>query len=579
MNTQKKITILVFLFCSTLGIGQEILNVTTIRHLANYGGLDHIHMMDGKLMIALFNLTPDVYDEIPTLEYEYFDLPYSSDGHILRSSFLAQYDANIGFVDKDIFNHTSLDPNTVSIDDNKLLFADNKVHLGINNETILDIPLPGEEFHRSYIMLVYDQDSKDVIFEHVFATSRRLELRSAIKGDHIYINIPLNYNDDEDLIFYGDTLTFTDTNYYGCSNYLSKINYKTGEKIWTHHIGYGDVKQVMVDNENRINVDMISSHGPMFDFVSIGEEEDDAFGWYDRVIYRVAADGDFIDYTAVHTKNDAAVQGVEINEDGSFQIFGNISFPLVVEVEGDSLDFTDAHPDDQTKGMLLVYDKEMNYEWGQKIDGAGDKIVKACSKTPSGNMLISCRTESKEVIVDNKTFMSAPAPNSWEDPFSQTVLIQFDNSGNLLGDVQFTQVGINIVNIASFADDHHLLSIEMNGPYGFDLGGYFIDGVWQSGLNIIEFEGDIFNVPTSTTNVQEIKESVVYPNPIIAGGILNIRDDVFSQLQLIDEKGILINEQLITKGQYIIPDTIVPGKYYIKLSNKLIHKTFPIIVL
>jgi len=376
----------------------------------------------------------------------------------------------------------------------------------------------------------------------------------------------------------GDTLTFDDSMFYGGDNYLSKINFKTGEKVWTRHIGYGEVQDIFIDNRHRLNIDMVSGNAAMIDL----ELYEDAFqngGLYDRLLYQITPDGELLTYTDIRTKGDLSIIKVEFNDDGSFQAFGLVQSPVVVDVIGASLDFTDGVSFLQSQGLVLVYDEDYNYQWSKRIDSDGRTSVWSVHKTPSGDFLVSFSCNSESFTMDGVTHEGEPLEGESEG-LTQSMILKLDGDGNLRGQPYINRMFALVEDMEVLGDDQYLFLFRPLGTLGFPFLGVTITA--NSRIHLVEFKGDLFNDITSTDAHFDRESCSVNPNVVSQGGFVKI--DVPQSMtfpltiQLVTSEGEVVETRQIQSDMYSLPSRLLAGMYYLKIMNYQHIEAIPLII-
>ncbi len=598
-HTYKKNILLFFILIIGLGMqvvvsAQQILNITEIPHdiVHNTEPLD-IHIIDEKIIVPIFTADNRIYQYLPNLEVDSFHTPENLLGNFpthVRSTMYAEYEPGIGFVDKDLVNYR-YEPYLTKQGD-YVGFAGNTRASGINGNEVFPYPVSVDSFPPRMSTIVIQNRVKDsIIYKNVFAEGRKFELRSVLEGDFIYVNIPLTWEDQVtwgDLVFMGDTLTYDIATFWTRgSNYLSKINFKTGEKEWTRHIGYGDVHQIVVDDQHRINMEIETSAPAMYNNEWEDPDHDlETNGTYDRLIYRMSADGVLEDYTYIKTHSVPAIYEVEFNRDGSFQAFGLVEAPIYVDVEGDSLDFTDAMSFEESKGLILVYDNSLDFKWGKKIVSDGRTLIQAVNKNPNGDYVVSCACESETITIDGVKYQGPPPPSSLQDLLDQAILARFDSEGNLLGIPVFGSHNAYVEDLQALGENHFLINYRKIGNYGLE----FLDEIFNPTRTsyLIEYEGDIFDIMTSVEEYFAAEAIRISPNSAVRGGQVEVtlpKEDwnggsATIQLYTIMGRAVDIPTTLYGSANiaYTIPNNIAPGMYYMRIDYKNKRTTMPIYI-
>ncbi len=581
MKTNLKIyTLLVFIgMISTSISAQEVLNITKIpNHIVSHQEANEIRIENGKYIVPIYGAEHNIYEYLPAMEVDSFVIPnyvFFGDTNAIGATMFASYEPFIGFTDKFILNYNKQN-NDVHFDGDYASYVSNKPYFGMNDNFPYELPSSNEEYDSKQSRIaVYNIDEDTFIYKQTFGQGALFDLTSAIQGDFVYVNIPLTYNYDDDLPFMGDTLIFPFESWGTSCNYVSKINYKTGEKAWTRHVGYGEVMQMNVDDDHRINIDMVSSHPVVYEFESVHSLPDTFYGWYDRLIYRLSPEGDFLEDTYIHTNNDASVREVEFNSDGSFQAIGYVNWPMTVHVEGDSLDFSDATSFDNNKGLVLVYDEYMDYQWGRKIITDGFTLPYAMNKTNDGQYVLATVCESEWIEIEGVKYEGPEAPADLTSEFKPTILNMFDIDGNVEGEPFFGTHRNRIWDIQTLGESHYLLIIEKLTDVKFK----FLeeeDYAWESHTYIVEFEGDIFDVMSNLDDYFVDENISISPNPVNSGQQVkvNLPNTIQYgplQLSLHAHNGALIDYQELSykaKLDYLVPFGIESGTYYLSISSR-----------
>ncbi len=566
---------------------QQILNVTEIPHnIVDNREPENIRVMDGKVIVPIYVTDNEIYEFLPNVEVDSFPTPedvFSVLTKNIGGTFYAEYKPHVGFVHKDMINYNWEED--LSIEGDYIAFTESTPTIGLNNNILHLFPTSADSLpDRMSTIAVYNSVLDSFVYVNVFAEKRKYKLKSDIEGDYIYVNIPLTWEEPYDLIFMGDTLTYENTIWSRGSNYLSKINFKTGEKEWTRHIGYGDVHQIVVDDQHRINMEIETSAPAMYNKEWQDPDYDPATnGIYDRLIYRMSTDGEYMDHTYIRTHNLSSIYEVEFDRDGSFQAFGLVQGPIHVHVEEDSLDFTDVMSFEESEGLVLVYDNNLEYQWGKKIISDGITLVTAVNRNPNGDYVIATQCEDTDIEFDGLTFEGPPGPSNLEVPFDPAILTRFDLDGNVLGSPIFGNHKSIIFDIQALGKDHYLLLYRKINYYVLD----FIDTSFtdKNVSYLIEYEGDIFDIMTSVEEYFAAEAIRISPNPASRGEDMDIKlpeewqDEVTIHLYTADGRKVdtqIIKQSNITK--YNVPDNIAEGLYYLNINNQKNTKTIPIYI-
>jgi len=575
--------------CESLS-AQQILNVTRIPYnVFDYKEPRDIKLKDGKVIVPMYVNTNEVYNYLPDVTADSFPTPedvFTGLTKDVGGTFYAEYEPTVGFVYKDIVNYNWKE--NQPLEEEYIGFTGSTCCLGMNNNILLPFPTSEDSLsHRKSLITVYDKTLDSYVYTNIFAENRKLQLTSDIEDDYIYVNIPITWNEqvsNGDLIFMGDTLTYDVlTIWPHVSNYLSKINFKTGEKEWTRNIGYGIVHQIVVDDQHRINIDMETGAPAMYNM----EWEDPDFnledyGRYDRLIYRMTEDGVLDDFTYIKTFGVPSIYEVEFNRDGSFQAFGLVHAPIFVHVEGDSLDYTDALSFNNSKGLALVFDENLKFKWGKKIISEGRTLVRAVNLNPNGDYLISTVCEGETINIEGEKFFGPSTPEGVQ-LLDQSVLTRVNNSGDLLGSPVFSNHNIKIEDVQALDEHHYLLNVRKFGFYGYD----FLDTTFYGSdvSYFIEYEGDIFDIMTSVESYfAEEEEIKVWPNPVSEGGKVEISLSPSyeqAEIKLYSSLGTLIKAEKtdnLDKIRFQIPQGISAGIYFIKIEGENKFESIPIYI-
>ncbi len=592
-KTYSIITLIIYLcLCvSNTLYAQQILNVTEIPHdvFDNREPRD-IGIIDGKVIVPMYVDDNEIYEYLPHVEVDSFPTPedvFSVLTKNIGGTFYAEYEPFTGFVSKDIVNYGWYED--LSFEGDYIAFSESTWTMGLNNNILHPFPTSPDTLpDRMNTIAVYDKSLDSFVYVNVFAEKRKYNLKSNIDGDYIYVNIPRTWEDQVtwgDLVFMGDTLTYDIATFWTRgSNYLSKINFKTGEKAWTRHIGYGDVHQIVVDDQHRINIEIETGAPAMYNMEWEDPNYDlSDYGTYDRLIYRMTGDGDLEDYTYIKTFGLPSIYEVEFNRDGSFQAFGLVQGPIFVHVEGDSLDFMDALSFDESKGLALVYDDNLDYKWGKKIISEGRTLVQAVNKNPNGDYVLATICKGKRITIDDQEFISPPL-FSGEEILDQAILTRFDSEGNLLGMPVFSNHKIRIEDLQALGEHHYLLNVRKFTWYQYD----FIDtSFYENNISyLIEYEGDIFDIMTSVEEYFAAEAIRISPNPAVRGGQVEVtlpKEDwnggsATIQLYTIMGRAVDIPTTLYGSANITIPNNIAPGMYYMRIDYKNKRTTMPIYI-
>ncbi|MFT6337097.1 MAG: hypothetical protein ACJATI_003859 [Halioglobus sp.] len=587
MKTNLKIyTLLVFIgmICKSLS-AQEIINVTTIPDaIAGTGEVKDIKIIDGKIIAPIFDCTNETYQYLPEMDVDSFESPLALFSTLnnfrVKSTLFSEYEPNIGFVDKTIINLTQ-NPE-ICMDNSFVAFTGSTYYLGINNKMIFDYPESADSANiLSSLISVFDKSLDSFIYLNVFSEIRNFNLKSDIEGDYIYVNIPLTDEDKDDLIFMGDTLTYPEVSYGNDCNYLVKINFKTGQKEWIRHIGYGDVRQLMIDDDNRINIEMVGASPLVYEFERVNEDELLIYNsWYDEVIFRINLDGEYIEKTRIYTFADSdAVREMEFNSDGSFQAFGMVTAPKYIRVDEDSLDFLDATSFYEGKGLILVFDEHLDYKWGREITSDSITLVTAVNRSPNGDYVVSSLCECSEIYIDGQTYYEEPPWLNWL--IQRATLFRFDSNGALRGTPLVGDPYGVILDIQAFTDDHYLILYKFLGPFSFEFIGEEF-GDLDNENYFIEYKGDLFDLATTLEEYFDATKIKVSPNPAESGEYLSIEIPenriVGTELTVYNSQGQRIDSQYLTSKLYRVPSNLPSGIYYLRLANNNESKSITIYI-
>jgi hypothetical protein len=587
MKTNFKIyTLLVFIgMISTSISAQEIINVTAIPHDAlQHKKLNDIITIDGKVIVPIHGADNEVYQYLPNVEVDSFYSPFihGTPNSTKRSTLYAEYEPYVGFVDKELINLT-YEPN-ISTNGKYILCTKTEKVMGINNKMLYEYPIhPDSVVTLKSIIAVFDTDLDTFVYVNVFSEVRNFKLKSDIEGDYIYVNIPLTDEDEDDLIFMGDTLTYPEVSYGNDCNYLVKINFKTGQKEWIRHIGYGDVRQLMIDDDNRINVEMVGASPLVYEFERVNEDELLIYNsWYDEVIFRINLNGEYIEKTRIYTFGGSDIYEIEFNSDGSFQAFGMVTVPKYIRVDVDSLDFLDATSFYEGKGLILVFDEHLDYRWGKKIKSDSITLVTAVNRSPNGDYVVSSMCECHELTIDGQTYQAEP-PFHNNGFIRRASLFRFDSDGGLRGTPLVGGKNGAIVDIQAFKDDHYLILYSLLGPLfgSFDFLGQTFTGYTFDNF-IIEYKGDLFDLMTTVDEYFDINDIGVSPNPVKSGGDLAIDISIDlteeTKIQLFDSQGQQVDSNILTNNVYRVPSNLKEGIYYLRLANNNESKSITIFI-
>ena len=566
---------------------QEIINLTNIPEFyQGSGSVLHrdIHVMDGKIIVPFLKSYNAIFKYLPNVEVDSFDVPEDGSPLMRSSTLYAEYEPEVGFVDTDVINYGYY-PHA-SLQDDKIGYARITNVLGINSKIVVPFPMDLDSLSIvNNIIAVYDKSLDSIIYSNIFSVDRWFyDMRNIVDGDYIYVNIPLSKDEDEDLYFMGDTLTYPFTMYGDHRNYLSKINYVTGEKEWTHMIGYGYLESMMMDDEGRINVVIEQPGPPSIDDELLIDLEDFAAGFYDHMIYRISQEGVPIDHTIIHTQNAPSIFDVEFNSDGSFQVFGDVRYPIHLIIQGDSLDLTDAMDVDAT-GFVAVFDKELNHLWSKRFKSQMRTIIKTMNKTPDGDFLVACKTQDDAITVDGHTYNSDVSSGEIDIFDYGSILMQFSPEGVLRGEPYFTNLQCDMEDMVCIADDHFLLLItcyNSGGELQFGEAAPIIRG-----SSFIEYKGDIFDIETTVNEYFLDNQVLISPNPVKAGNdiSINISDDIKQKLQTIiltDSGGGRVQIHSMSNdiqlGRYLINSSLTSGMYFLTFKGETFVETVPLYI-
>jgi len=323
---------------------------------------------------------------------------------------------------------------------------------------------------------------------------------------------------------------------------------------------------------------MVSGNAAMID-LELYEDINQNGGLYDRLLYQMNPDGELVTYTDVRTKGDLSIIKVEFNADGSFQAFGLVQSPVVVDVIGASLDFTDEVSYQQSQGLVLVYDEDYNYQWSKKIDSDGRTSVWSVHKTPSGDFLVSFSCNSESFTMDGTTHTGESLEGELEG-LTQSMILKLDEDGNLRGQPYINRMFALVEDMEVLGDDHYLFLFRPLETFGFP----FLDATITAGsrIHLVEFKGDLFNDITSTDLDLDLETISVYPNVVAQGEFVKI--DIPQSInypltiQLVTSDGEVVDTKQIQSDMYNVPSSLSTGLYYLKIVNYQNIEAIPLII-
>jgi len=500
------------------------------------------------------------------------------DTTVQSKSLVLHLDENDGIKDVTIING-QLYKGTFTISDSKLSLVGRFRYFGINNIDMLDsmVNTSSSVFDISNNIIVYDLDHDSLLYSHAYSNEdwKYLEAKSYVKGDYIYYAHSANIY--EDLLFMGDSLPFQyDELGNRAPNYLHKINYKTGEKVWTHNIGSGEIAQLMVDHDENIYVDVLYSNFVTYDLEVV--RYDNHYG-DDRVVLKISTEGEYIDHVHIANGPVFTVGRVFFNEDGSFQVMGAVSYPTHVWIDDtDSLDFTHIEyipfPNTIFEGYLLTFDSELNLESNTILQGGQKRLPYSINKMRDGSYIASTECQGTSVIEINGV------PYGEEIDFQYSSLgcyiYRLSEEGNLNGTPRHVGPAVRIYDLEEIAENNYVLLIDVfhvQDNYAFadlDVASEDVD------MSIIHYQGDIHDINTAIADHFSIHTVSIYPNPIAAGSSLQVDledlsvDHISITLTSLDGANYKIdkyNKVSNTKYEINISSDIIPSTYILQVFD------------
>lgn len=543
---------------------------------------------------------PKVREDFANLNLDY-DLSFITDDEsvvgsnglpiYIYNSILFEYEPDVGIVDHTYFNYTRLgtfdvegdilaasitSPWTSGIDDN-ILYVEQDSILGNNPKQDLIV------YDKMRDSILWYYDDQDLEHNHDFKWENIV-----IDGDYLYY--ATTYHEEQ--LFMGDTLTHTYDGFIQYSTMLHKINWRTGVKEWTRRTGAEDladrVRTLKVVDDGTLYMD-IRINGP---FTWAGEQldPDGTFGTgnlagnstYNTVIAKISPEGEYIDHVHIINHFDATVRDVTIENDGTVLCYGASFSGNETIIGQDTIRFEleDAQFLSGV-GALFVFDNELNLNWHKTYEGLKNNFVYT-SNNLGDDIVVS--TLLRESIELDGVMYSNEYDNESE---TQQLVILYDEDGNIKGaPFQFGN-RMSVWDIIEVSDEHYLFFIETFGPSALDdpiFLGTEIGTLDGSHNNIIEFKGDLFQILSSIQELSNYNDFELYPNPVKAGGVVNLGFSDFLSMpttisvEIINIQGqLLIQKKVAKEGEQVqleIPD-LQSGMYVLRINSeeKLYRKT------
>lgn len=512
---------------------------------------------------------------IPDDEYV---LEENGDSIRVQRAILFEYEPGVGIVDHTLFDYGASDFFTI---DDSLYACIYTQWFGINGN-IIDVE--EDDIYRitgSQDIILCDKRNSNVLWQykdedldHQFD-----EFHIEIDGDFIYY--ATTYSDEQ--IFMGDSLTHTYDGFIQHSTMLHKINWRTGNKVWSRRTGVVDLKDkvtnIKVVDDGTIFM-VIQLRGAFtwdneqLDPDSIGEFSSDS--QYNTVIAKISPSGEYIDHVHIDSQNSRTVRDTRIGDDGRVICYG-VSSPGDFTVVGlDTLDFSNdvATVDWVTgSGALIVFDSNLNLDWYKSYSGDAFTILRGGNPNEEGVLVSSSLEGSLEI--DGITYTNEYIDFANE---SQQLLINYDLEGNVKGEpIQFGN-NMQVKDILKVGHEHYLLFIRvrnypmLDAPYFF---GTEIGTDQNKHNNIIEIKGNLFNVLTSLSETFKNEEFIVSPNPVHLDGTINIEFEEEIILGNCHIKLINANSQVVLSTSKFIENNniqittpnVLPGLYILLLNS------------
>lgn len=482
------------------------------------------------------------------LEIDSFFQPEIKNGTIVNSSLILEYTPGEGLTDYILLKHSE-EVNISIHGDNIASCSQSEFFLGVGDslifspqDTLADYLFGDEEDgcyfcpSTTYAMVFNKQE------EILFLTNdlpHNSEPSIVIDDTYAY----LLYSIEEDHVFLGDSV-FLNYDEYPGAWVLHKINYLTGEKLWTKGLyagftlgGYYDMN---IDEEGNLTfrahrvVDLAIGDTILLDDGSYEE-----FIPNDNLI-KISADGDFLEHAPIsYPYNVTALEYVDYEANGDVIFYGWTRNNAVIKLEKDTFEIDGG---ERGTGVVMKFDNELNLLWYNTYSGSKIVSARGANNDMEGNMIISTFfTDS--VSIDGEVFTNDNPFNAAHSWRSENILTKHDTFGDLVGTPYKMGSNSYVRDIITIAKDHYLILQQSH-----------------TSSRLSEVKGDIFEIMTALDEIEKkrVEKINVYPNPI------HQNEDVLFELEDINRVlGIIIYD---INGQIILND--------LSQINKITNSTY-----
>lgn len=451
-----------------------------------------------------------------SLPYVDFDVDASAPG----GHYIFEYEYSKGMVDYTIVNAKGVNAD-FAIDGEHISLYTNNFWGGIDGEFFFFDSL---EERRRQDIIVYDKLHDTILYHYEDNDVQLIDGEDAslqwqaigLHEDYVYYATTFDFEQT----FMGDTLKHLN-NLVGIqyTTILHKINWRTGKKEWSRHMGAIDcedrVEEIKVVDDGSIVLHM-KINGPFTwerdtldppHFVGGGCGD---VGWYNRVVAKVSQEGDLLSHIHLKTLTSKAFQNVQIEDNGNVYAYGLLSAGSVIEVGEDTISFGD---EEVTNGIVFALDEDLNVRWYKNYKPDDFAYVTGVNENKAGEVVVGVLFSDK-VEAEGAEYIS----DFEEELGSQSLIIHYDKEGELVTDPMKVGKRDLIRDVVEVLQDRYVIvteSLMLEGEQSYFFNEPIGDRNGASNW-LLEVEG-LFGEITATTSEYKTKMLKVYPNPAQQG--------------------------------------------------------------
>lgn len=463
------------------------------------------------------DLYSDVIDMDPINVYDF-------DGDGLSpaiASLLLEYTPGVGITDNTIMNYTfnrelAIDGDYIATSHATPAIAfDNKIYVGDTIQGSIDT---------RYIS-VYDKLNDTLLYNISFEHPNWYETALELNDDYLYVGTTFK---NDGLVMFGDTLHHLVDDFIQFTTVLQKVNWRTGELLWTRYTGSLEredtVRDIKVIDDGTLMLEIevsgpFSYEGVELDPPTYGNGE---VNLYNIVFARFTADGDYVNHVHLRCPSHRSFRYGTIESNGDFLATGFAApdTPIFVDdLEIDVFEHT-------STGLVMSFDKDMNMKWHKVYYNLDQHFEEdhciAIGANKVGNDEVLCAVLlTGHLHVDEEVYSGAYG----ELDKSQNLIFHYDNQGSLLSEPMPFGMYDRIHNFQKLGEDHYLFFVEYRGSIWIrpDLFGLEFEDPTTPYNMILEVKGDVFESITSINELFSQTDIDIYPSLCQKGQTITVK--------------------------------------------------------